>query len=89
MANNSSILAWRIPWTGKPGRLQSIGSKRVGHTDATEHAHRQEYYKKRGLSLPVFPCIFLPLSDIALKIKDGLILTLCLESASSFLLLPK
>ena len=29
--NNSSILAWRIPWTEEPGRLQSIGSERVGH----------------------------------------------------------
>ena len=26
MATYSSILAWRIPWTGEPGRLQSIGS---------------------------------------------------------------
>ena len=25
------ILAWRIPWTEEPGRLQSIGSQRVGH----------------------------------------------------------
>ena len=31
MATYSSILAWRIPWTEKPGRLQSIGSQRVGH----------------------------------------------------------
>ena len=31
MATHSSILAWRIPWTEKPGRLQSTGSQRVGH----------------------------------------------------------
>jgi len=31
MANHSSILAWRIPWTEETGRLQSIGSQRVGH----------------------------------------------------------
>ena len=30
MATNSNILAWRIPWTEEPGRLQSIGSQRVG-----------------------------------------------------------
>ena len=30
-ANNSSILAWRIPWTEEPGRLQFKGSHRVGH----------------------------------------------------------
>ena len=31
MATNSSILAWRIPWTEEPGGLQSTGSQRVGH----------------------------------------------------------
>ena len=31
MATHSSILAWRIPWTEEPGRLQCIGSQRVGH----------------------------------------------------------
>ena len=31
MAIHSSILAWRIPWTEKPSRLQSMGSQRVGH----------------------------------------------------------
>ena len=30
MATHSSILAWRIPWTEEPGRLQSIGSPKVG-----------------------------------------------------------
>ena len=31
MATHSSVLAWRIPWIEKPGRLQSMGSHRVGH----------------------------------------------------------
>ena len=31
MATQSSILAWEIPWTEEPGRLQSMGSQRVGH----------------------------------------------------------
>ena len=31
MATHSSILAWKIPWTEKPGRLQSVGSQRVRH----------------------------------------------------------
>ena len=35
MAIHSSILAWRIPWTEKPSRLQSTGSQRVGHDWAT------------------------------------------------------
>ena len=32
MATHSSILAWRISWTEEPGRLQSKGLQRVGHT---------------------------------------------------------
>ena len=31
MASHSSTLAWKIPWTEEPGRLQSMGSRRVGH----------------------------------------------------------
>ena len=30
-ATHSTTVAWRIPWTGEPGRLQSMGSQRVGH----------------------------------------------------------
>ena len=35
MATHSSILAWRIPWTEEPGRLQSMGLQRVGYDWAT------------------------------------------------------
>ena len=31
MGIHSSILAWRIPWTGEPGKLQSLGLQRVKH----------------------------------------------------------
>ena len=31
MATHSSILAWKIPWTEEPDRLQSVGLQRVGH----------------------------------------------------------
>ena len=31
MVTHSSILAWKVPWTEEPGRLQSMGSPRVGH----------------------------------------------------------
>ena len=31
MTTHSSILAWKTPWTDEPGRLQSMGSQRVGH----------------------------------------------------------
>ena len=42
MAAHSNILAWTIPWTEEPGRLQSMGSQRVGMTEQLNictHAH--------------------------------------------------
>ena len=35
MATHSSILAWKIPWTQEPGRLQTTGSQRVRHDSFT------------------------------------------------------
>ena len=35
VATHSRILAWRIPWTEKPGGLQSMGLQRVGHDGGT------------------------------------------------------
>ena len=37
MATHSCVLAWRIPWTEEPGKLQSMGEKRVGH-DSSDSA---------------------------------------------------
>ena len=42
MATLSSILAWRIPWTEKPGGLQSMGLQRVRHSLAAEHTTAYE-----------------------------------------------
>ena len=39
MATHSSIFAWKIPWTEKPGRLHSIGSHRVGHCWVWKHSN--------------------------------------------------
>ena len=39
IATHYSILVWRIPWTQEPGRLESMGSHRVGH-DWRDLAHR-------------------------------------------------
>ena len=36
MATYSSIISWKMPWTGKPGKLQSMGSQRVGHNLVTK-----------------------------------------------------
>ena len=35
MTIHSSTIAWKIPWTEEPGRLQSMGSQRVGHQGGT------------------------------------------------------
>ena len=37
MATHSNILAWKIPWTEKPGGLQSMGSQRVGKVKDRGH----------------------------------------------------
>ena len=46
MAPHSSTLAWKTPWAEEPGRLQSMGSRRVGHDSATSlslfHFHALE-----------------------------------------------
>ena len=44
MAALSSVLAWRIPWTEEPGRLQSVGSQRGGHDFETEDACNWSFY---------------------------------------------
>ena len=46
MATQSSILAWEIPQTEEPGRLQSMRSQRVGH-GRSELAHMQAHMYKR------------------------------------------
>ena len=48
MATHSSILAWRIPWTEKPGGLQSMGLQRVRHHWATELEHAERMGGKRS-----------------------------------------
>ena len=46
MATHSSVLAWRIPWTEKPGGLQSMGSHRVRHDWSALAAAAAAFYKK-------------------------------------------
>ena len=40
----SSILAWKILWTGESGGLQSMGLQRVGHNLATEQKQQKQVY---------------------------------------------
>ena len=61
MAIHSSIIAWKIPWTEEPGRLQPMGSQRVGH-DFTFTFH---FSWGGAPSLPILsllPFIFFPTS---------------------------
>ena len=44
MATHSSVLAWRIPWTGEPGGLQSTGLQRVGHNLVTEQQQQDNLF---------------------------------------------
>ena len=47
MATNSSILAWRIPWTEEPGGLQSTGSQRVG-CDTMTNTSQFHFHLRQG-----------------------------------------
>ena len=51
MATHSSILAWSIPWTEEPGRLQSMGSQRVRHDWATNTQDKEIFAPKGALSI--------------------------------------
>ena len=50
MATHSSILAWKIPWTEEPGRLQSVGSQKSRHDLVNKQQQCTLYY------LPSRPC---------------------------------
>ena len=71
MATHSSTLPWKIPWTEEPGRLQSMGSQRVGHDWATSLHYRcgnwiterpkdskSPTYKPSSFRLPRCKCAF-------------------------------
>ena len=55
MATHSSILAWKIPWMEEPGRLQSMGSQRVGHDRAPSLSlFTFMHWRKKWQPTPVF-----------------------------------
>ena len=51
MATHSSILAWRIPGTGEPGGLPSMGSHRVGHVELGDDGDRRRVGVSSGTAL--------------------------------------
>ena len=52
MATLSSILAWKIPWTGGPGKLQSMGSPQNWIHTATLGAHMPMKHRRKKLKIP-------------------------------------
>ena len=55
VAPHSSTLAWKIPWTEEPGRLQSMGSLRVGHDCATSLSlFTFMHWRRKWQPTPVF-----------------------------------
>ena len=67
MATHSSILAWEMPWTEEPGRLQPMGSQRVGHM--TEHTYTKpslvyvdlKEYGYQSCAIAAFPLFTIPI----------------------------
>ena len=53
MATHSSTLAWKIPWTEKPGRLQSMGSRRVRHL-LSDFTFTFMHWRRKWQPIPVF-----------------------------------
>ena len=64
MATHSSTLAWNIPWTEDPGRLQSMGSQRVGHNWVTSLQYGFTLRRKLDpvpvVSWSLFSCCWVP-----------------------------
>ena len=55
MAPHSSTLAWKVPWTEEPGRLQSMGSLRVGHDRVTSLSlFTFMHWRRKWQPTPVF-----------------------------------
>ena len=55
MAPHSSALAWKIPWTEEPGRLQSMGSLGVGHNGVTSLSlFTFMHWRRKWQPTPVF-----------------------------------
>ena len=71
MATHSSILAWRIPWTGEPGGLQFMASQRVGQdraADTNTHTHKHTHCGFHFIEFACIPSLFF-LTEYASKQK--------------------
>ena len=69
MATHSNILAWRIPWTEEPRRLQSVGSQRVRCDWATLNVFYNEDYSNQSILKEISPGCSLEGLMLKLKLK--------------------
>ena len=69
MATHSSILAWRIPGTGEPGGLPSLGSHRVGHDWSDLAAAAAVNHNKNNMKKNVCMYIYMKLHNFAVHQK--------------------
>ena len=67
MATHSSILAWTIPWTEEPSRLQSMGLQRVGH-----NSNNHRVITRQPLSSPAAPLTLVWTETTLLSPREGL-----------------
>ena len=88
MVTHSSILAWEIPWTEDPGRLQSMGLQRVGHGLATI---QQQHLSKKDIQfssvqllnrvqLFVTPWTAVPQASLSITNSQSLLKLMSIES---------
>ena len=58
MSTHSSILAWKIPRTVEPGKLQSMGSQNMGHNERLSHTHTHTHYIYICVCVCVCVCVY-------------------------------
>jgi len=71
IATHSGILAWRIPWTEEPGRLQSMGSQRVrwlSEIHTLQHTHTHTHTHRVALQYCIVPAM--QESELVLRMSD-------------------
>ena len=73
-ATRTSILAWKIPWTEEPGRLQSTGLQRIGH-DWAINTHNP-HYRERNLVQPLWKTVWRFLKKLKIELSYDLALPL-------------
>ena len=89
MSTHSSILAWKIIWTGEPDELQPMGLQRVGHNRVTNTLIYIYIYIYMCVCVCVCVCvyiyIYLKYTDFYVSIANLFLLGSCLDRERKFL----